>query len=209
MLLKEVPYRGKKKTARFFEDRMEFGGKAIRYCDVSTLATSALTTIHTYIGIPFGRSFTGGAQFKLKSGKSMRINMGAMTIFGIPILFRSPRKSEKLYPALHEALYTIVARNMAEPLINSISSGNTVEVGGLSINSAEAVKAKARARETSKKAPVINKGNYRESQLANSTAIVYDKAGDVLWQSSVWSNKNILLIPHILDAVFGEHDDKD
>ena len=217
MLLREVPYRGKKKIAHFFEDRVEFAGKTVYYRDVSTLTTNASSTIHTYVGIPMGRSFTGGAQFKLNSGKTVAINMGAATIFGIPILFRSPRKSEKLYPALFEALYNIVARNMAIPLINSISSGNTVEVGGLAINSAEAVKAKARDREKakakgkdSKKNPVINKGNYRESQLANnSAAIVYDKAGDILWHSSVWNNKNTLLIPHILDAVFGTRDEKE
>ena len=217
MLLREVPYRGKKKIARFFEDHVEFGGKVVSYRDISILTTSAMTTIHTYGGIPMGRSFTGGAQFKLNNGKSMRINMGAMTIFGIPILFRSPRKSEKLYPALHEALYTVVARNMAEPLINRISNGETIDVGGLAINSAQAIKAKAMAREKSKgkgkeskKNPVINKGNYRESLfVSNSIINVYDKKGDILWHTSVWNNKNTLLIPHILDAVFGEYDGKE
>jgi len=51
---------------------------------------------------------------------------------------------------------------------------------------------------------VINKENYSESQIPNGSAvIVYDKAGERLWNSSVWSNKNNLLIPYILDTIFG------
>ena len=204
VLLKEVPFKGNGKSAQFFDDRVEFNGNVVRYDDIETFTTNAQTTIHTYVGIPVGRSFDGGVLFKMNNGKTHRIAMRAMTVFGIPIMFKSPRKSEKLYPALYEALYEIVAKYMAQKMIYRIRNGETIEISGLIVNSAEARKAKIKAKEA-EKVTVITKDNYRESLTLNiSVVAVYDKAGDVLWKSSVWRNKNILLVPYILDAIFGK-----
>lgn len=195
----DVPFKGNGKSAQFFYNRMEFNGQSIRYDEIETLATSGRTTIHTYIGIPVGRSFDGGVQFKMNSGKTSKIIMNAMAIFGIPVI-RSPRKNEKLYPPLFDAVYSIVAKNMAQKYIGMIRGGATVEVAGLTINGSGAT-SKTKA---SKKVAVINKENYRECQLTNDYGVaVYDKLGEMLWSSSIWSYKNVLLVPYILDAIFG------
>lgn len=205
MLLKEVQIKGNGKSVCFFDDHLELKGKSLRYDDIAILMTNGKTTIHTYGGIPVGRSFDGGAQFKMNNGQTFRIIMSAMTVLGIPILLKSPRKSEQLYPALHEALNTIVAKYMAQKLIYKIKYGDTVEIAGLIINSYEAKKAKEKGKEKEKEVVVINKENYRESQLSNIYIVtVYDKVGSILWKSSVWDNKNILLVPYILDGIFGE-----
>ena len=196
----DVPFKNNGKSARFFNDRMEFNEQIIRYDEIETLVTSGgQTTIHTYIGIPVGRSFNGGFQFKMNSGKTHKIIMNSMAIFGIPVI-KNPRKNEKLYLPLFDAVYSIVAKNAAQKYIDMIRGGATVEVAGLTINSSEAT-SKAKA---SKKVAVINKENYRECQLTNGYGVsAYDKPGEILWSSSVWSSKNTLLIPYILDAIFG------
>jgi len=197
--LADVPFRSNGKSARFFNDRVEFNGQSILYNDIETLVTNGATTIHTYFGIPVARSFDGVVSFKMDSGKTHYINMNAMTIFGIPII-RNPRKNEKLYPPLFDAVNSIVAKSMAQKYIDEIKRGATVEVAGLTIDSSEAI-SKAKA---SKLGAVINKENYHESRIAHIHSVsVYDKQGEMLWSSSVWSYKNILLIPYILDAIFG------
>ena len=65
-VLADVPYKTNGKNARFYADHLEFNDKSIRYDDITTLATSCTTTKHTYIGIPFGRSFTGYFRFTTK-----------------------------------------------------------------------------------------------------------------------------------------------
>jgi len=209
----DVPFKGNGTSARFFNDRVEFGGRSIRYDDIETLATSGSVTINTYFGIPVGRDFTGATLFIANDGKKHVINMNAMTIFGIPILLRSPRKQEELYPSLYEALDTIVAKSMAQKLIDRVKNGGTIEVAGLIINSLEAKsKQKRKKKKASKEIVVIHKENYRESLIANisdSFVTVYDTSGDALWRSSPWCNRNILLIPYILDAIFGKSDEQD
>jgi len=200
MLLTEVPYKSNGESVRFFDDHVEFSGHSIQYDDITTLSAGSSITIHTFIGIPLGRSFTGTVIFKMNSGKSHCINLNAMSVFGIPII-RNPRKCEKLYPPLFDAAFTIVAKNMAQKYIAAIKEGATVEVAGLIINSTE-------ARPKSKKVAVINKENYLECMVLTgygaSVVDVYDKPGDILWSSSVWGDKNILLIPFILDAIFAQ-----
>ena len=88
---------------------------------------------------------------------------------------------------------------MAQRYVDAIMRGGTVEVCGLTINSLEAKS----INKSGKNTVVINKENYRESQIPNGSAvIVYDKSGERLWNSSVWSNKNNMLIPYILDTIF-------
>ena len=201
MLITEVPLKSNGESARFFHDHVEFYGKSIRYDEIATLATSNSITVHTYIGIPMGRSYDGTVSLKMNNGKTHIINMNAVAVFGIPII-RNPRKSEKLFPPLHDAVISIIAKNMAQKYINEISGGATVEVAGLTVNSSEATS------KSKKGATVINKENYRECQITcgygATAATVYDKQGDVLWSSSIWSGKNVLLVPYILDSVFGE-----
>ena len=200
MLITEVPFKSNGESARFFEDHVEFSGQSMRYDEIVTLATNNSITIHTYFGIPMGRSFNGVISLKMNNGRTHSINMNAMSMFGIPII-RNPRKNEKLFPPLYDAVYSIVARNMAQKYIDSINGGTTVEIAGLNINSSEAIS-------ESKNAVIINKENYRECQISHghgtTVAAVYDKPGDVLWSSSIWKNKNVLLVPYILDAVFGQ-----
>jgi len=200
MLITEVPLKSNGESARFFDDHLEFYGTSISYDEIATLATSNSITIHTVIFIPMGRSFDGMVTFKMNNGKTHNINMNAMSVFGIPII-RNPRKNEKLFPPLYDAVYSIVAKSMAQKYIDEINGGGTVEVTGLTVNSSEAT------FKSKKAVAFINKDNYRECQVANgygaTVATVYDKQGDTLWSSSIWSNKNVLLIPYILDAVFG------
>lgn len=200
--LASVPFKSNGKSVQFFNDRMEFNGNSIRYDDVAELyAGNTGTTVHTYIGIPVGRSFDGAVQIKTNSGKTYKIILNSMAIFGIPII-GNPRKNEKLYPPLFDAVYNIVAKNIAQKHIDKIKGGATVEVAGLNINSLEAVPAKK--GKDSKKTVAINRDNYRDCALArNGGAVVYDRQGEEIWFSSFWSNKNVLLVPHILDAIFG------
>ena len=194
-ILADVQFKSNGKSAQFFDDHIEFYGKSFRYDDIKTLITRGATTIHTYIGIPVGRSFDGVVQFKLNNGKTHHINMNAMNIFGIG----KARKNEKLFPPLFNAVYSIVAKRMAEKQIDMIRAGATVEVAGLTINSLEATS----KSKVSKKVVVINKENYRESHLINgSGVIVYDKPGEILWSSSMKNSKNVLLVPYILDTIF-------
>ena len=198
--LEDIPYKRNGKSARFYNDRVEFNKKIIRYDDIAILmAGCGGTTIHTYCGIPLGRSFDGAVVFKMNDGKTHGINMNSMSMFGIPFI-RNPRKSAKLFPPLFDAVHSIVAWKMAQRYVDAIMRGDTVAVGGLTINSLEAKS----INKSGKNTVVINKENYRESQIPNGSAvIVYDKAGERLWNSSVWSNKNNLLIPYILDTIFG------
>ena len=199
MFLTEVPYKSNGESAQFYSDHLEFNGKSVLYDEIETLETRGGTTVYTYFGIPMGRGFDGGVFLKMSNGKRHNIVMNAVSVFGIPII-RNPRKIEKLYPALFDAVYLIVAKEMAHKCIGMIREGATVEVAGLSINSSEAT-SKAKS---SKKATVISKENYRECQLTSDYGVtIYDKPGDILWSSSVWSNKNNLLIPYILDNIFG------
>ena len=197
MLITEVPFKSKGESARFFEDHVEFSGQSMRYDEIATLVTSSAITIHTYFGIPVGRSFNGVVSLKMNNGRTHSIKLNAVAIFGIPII-RNPRKNEELFLPLYNAVYSIVARNMAQKYIDAINGGSTVEIAGLTVNSSEAMSA-------SKNAVLINKENYRECHVSHgygTVATVYDKSGDTLWSSSVWKNKNILLVPYILDAVF-------
>ena len=201
MFLTEVPYRRNGKSAVFFDDHVEFGGQSIRYDEIETLTTNGRTTIHTFIGIPVGRSFDGGVQFKMNNGKTAKIIMSAWTLFGIPVIWpRRPRTSEKLYPPMFDAVYSIVARHMAQKYIYWIQGGATVEVAGFTINSSGATtKAKL-----SKNITTINKENYSTCQIKNDYGIaVFDKHGDMLWQT-FWgsSYKNVLLIPYIFEVIF-------
>ncbi|WP_455715142.1 hypothetical protein [Anaerosporobacter sp.] len=198
--LVDVPYKRNGKSARFYNDRVEFKKKSIRYDDIAILiASCGTTTIHTYCGIPVGRSYDGAVVFKMNDGKTHGINLNSMSLFGISFI-RNPRKSEKLFPPLFNAVHSIVAWNMAQRYVDAIMRGGTVEVCGLTINSLEAKSIKKSGKNT----VVINKENYRESQIPNgSDVIVYDKSGERLWNSSIWSYKNNLLIPYILDTIFG------
>lgn len=199
----EVPFKSNGEKAQFFNDHVEFSGQRIMYSEIEELAAGSNgVTIHTYVGIPLGRSFDGSFTFKMKSGKKFQIIMNSVSLFGIPII-RNPRKTEKLFPPLFQAVYSIVAQNMAQKYVDLIRGGSTVEVAGLEINSIEAKpKAKAKAK-ASKEVAIINKENYRECQITHTYGVVvFDKPGNTLWSSSVWSNKNILLIPYILDAIF-------
>ncbi|MDR1563657.1 MAG: zinc ribbon domain-containing protein [Oscillospiraceae bacterium] len=194
--LADIPFKTSGKSARFFSDHIEFKGQSLRYDQIAQITARAAVTVHTYVGIPVGRSFDGVVLFKMDSGKTHKIIMSAMNVFGIG----KARKNEKLYPPLFEAVNAIVAKNVAQRYINQIRAGATVEVAGLTINSLQAT---AQAK-ISKKITVINKENYRESQITNGYGgvAVYDKPGELLWSSSVFSNKNILLVPYILDAIF-------
>ena len=199
MFITEVPFKSNGESAQFFSDHLEFNGKSVLYDEIETLETRGGTTVYTYFGIPMGRGFDGGLFLKTSNGKRHSIVMNAVSVFGIPLI-RNPRKNEKLYPALFDAVFSIVAKDMAQKCIDLIREGATVEVAGLSIsNSGATSKAKS-----SKEATVINKENYRECQLTSDYGVaVYDNPGDVLWRSSVWSNKNNLLVPYILDDIFG------
>lgn len=195
--LAEVPYKGNGESVRFFSEHMELKGQSIPYEDIAFLSSNGSSTVHTFIGIPLGRSFDGGVVLKMNNGKTHSINMNSMSMFGIPII-RNPRKNEKLFPALFSAVNSIVAKAMAQKHIDAINVGNTVEVAGLVINSLEA------KPKSSKKAVIINRDNYRDSLLTSGTSVgVYDGNGDLIWGSSIWDYKNILLIPYILDAIFG------
>ena len=198
MFITEVPFKSNGESAQFFSDHLEFNGKSVLYDEIETLETRGATTVYTYFGIPMGRGFDGGLFLKMSDGKRHSIVMNAMSVFGIPII-RNPRKNEKLYPALFDAIFSIVAKNMAQKRIDAIRGGATVEVAGLNINSSEATT----KSKSSKEPTVINKENYRDCQLTSGYGVaVYDKPGDILWSSSVWSNKNNLLIPYILDDIF-------
>ncbi|HQD49903.1 MAG TPA: hypothetical protein PLL17_02055 [Defluviitaleaceae bacterium] len=193
-LIVEVPINPKGKTARFYDDRVEFNEKVILYKDIEGLTAGTLgKTVHTYIGIPVGRSFDGGVRFRTKDGKNHNIVMNSFAMFGIPII-RNPKKYEKLFYPLYEAVYSIVAKNMAKPYIDKIRAGATVEVSGFLINSAEAKPVKSR------KPIVITKANYRDYQVRDlGDVIVFDRSGDVLWQ---FTKPNALLIPYIFDEIF-------
>ena len=126
----------------------------------------------------------------MNDGKTHGINMNSMSMFGIPFI-RNPRKSAKLFPPLFDAVHSIVAWKMAQRYVDAIMRGDTVAVGGLTTNSLEAKS----INKSGKNTVVINKENYSESQIPNGSAvIVYDKAGERLWNSSVgirfyWSCK--------------------
>ncbi|MCL2109335.1 MAG: hypothetical protein FWH20_08340 [Oscillospiraceae bacterium] len=198
-LLAEIPLKKQGQTARFFDERVEFGGQIVNYADIVTLRANADYTVNTYVGIPVWSDFRSGIHFKLNSGQTAKIPLCSMRVFGIPF-GGSPGKTSKLFPPLLNAAYEIVAKNMAAQYINTIKSGGEVEICGLLINSTEASKYSKKKG----KVPVINKENYRESQVTNNCGVaVYDKPGAVLWSSSAWKTDNALLIPHILDAVFG------
>lgn len=194
----DVPYKSNGKSAQFFDDRLEFKGNSIRYDEIEILtATRGNTTINTYVGIPLGRSFQGGVQFKMNNGKTCQINMNSVSLFGIPFI-GNPRKNEKLCPPIFDAVYSIVAKSMAEKQIDLIRGGATVEIAGMLINSLEAKPKK------SKDDVVINKENYRDCQLTNDSGVaVFNNIGDKLWRSSIWSNKSVLLLPYIFDAIYG------
>jgi hypothetical protein len=199
--LVDVPFKSNGKSARFFDDHVEFNEQSIRYDEIETLTTNGGTTIHKLGGIiPVGRSFDGLVQFKTSSGKTAKIIMTSLAIFGIPVI-RNPRRNAELFPPLFDAVYSIVAKSMAQKYIDMIQGGATVEVAGLIINhSAAASKTKAKA---SKDPVAIHKGNYHDCQLTGPYSVaVFDKQGEKIWSSSIWDYKNVLLIPHILDAIF-------
>jgi len=197
-LLAELPIKSNGKSARFFYDRVEFDGKSIRYDDIAILSTHGMTTVHTFVGIPVGRSFDGVVSFKMNSGKMHVINLNSMSMFGIPII-RNPRKNEKLYPPLFDAVNSIVARYMAQKYIYAIQGGATVEVSNLTINSYEATS----VSKILKKVTTINRANYRESIILDNYGVaVYDRPGELLWSNPIMNFKNVLLVPYILDAIF-------
>ncbi|HOA80825.1 MAG TPA: hypothetical protein PKK61_07165, partial [Defluviitaleaceae bacterium] len=97
-----------------------------------------------------------------------------------------------------EAIFSIVAKSMAQKYIDMIKEGATVEVAGLAINSTE-----AKPTKKSKKPVIINKDNYRDFEITKGDGVaIYDKPGNLIWQSSFVSNKNAFLIPHIFNAIF-------
>jgi len=197
--LAEVPLKKKGQSVKFFDERVEFGGQTVNYADIDTLRANTDYTIHTYGGIPVWSDFRSGVHFKLKNNQTAKISLCSMRVFGIPF-GGSPGKTSKLFPPLLDAVFAIIAKNMAGQYINSIKAGAEVEVCGLFINSTEA----SSFSKKKGKVPVINKENYRESQITKACGVaVYDKPGEVLWCSSVWKTDNALLIPYILDAVFG------
>ncbi|HOQ17030.1 MAG TPA: hypothetical protein PLL17_02065 [Defluviitaleaceae bacterium] len=166
------------------------------YRDIEILETTAKVIISRFLGIPVGRKFEAYVRFRMKDGKKYNINMNAMATFGISF-GRNPRQYEELYPKVFEAVYAIVAKAMAQPYINKIRSGATVEVAGLMINATAAKPVKSR------KDIVINSSNYREAVISQGYGVtVYNKQGDVLWDSPYFNYKNILLIPHILNEIF-------
>ncbi|MCL2036366.1 MAG: hypothetical protein FWG83_03140 [Oscillospiraceae bacterium] len=199
-LIADVPLKKKGRSAQFFSDRVEFNGQSVRYDDIDILRTKAQTTIHTYAAIPVGRSFDGAVNFKMKNGKSLKINLSSMTVLGIPF-GGSARKNEKLYPALFDAVFSVVAQNMAQRYIEMIRAGNQVEVAGLIINgSAASPKPKGKKPVTVS----ITRENYRDAQINGGYGVmVYDKSGESIWCSSVWDNANVLVLPYILDTFFG------
>lgn len=196
--LTEVPYK-KNSVLRFFHDRVEFNGKCIRYDDIATITTTTGgVTVHTFLLIPVGRDFDGLISFKMNDGKTQTFSLRGFSLFGIPIA-GNPRKNEELFPPLFDAVSDIVAKNMAERYLNLIQRGNTVEVGGFKINSSEA----RSITKSAKKEIVINKENYRECRLSDSYRVeVYANSCEIIWNSSIWNNKNDLLIPYIFDALF-------
>lgn len=197
----EVPIKPNgKKNVQFYDDRVEFDGKSLLYADIEGLSVSSDATRIRYGIIPAGRTFFASVQFHMKDGKKSRININSMSIFGIPVL-GNPRKYAELYPALFNAVYSIVAKNMAQKYIDLIRRGTSVEVAGLEINGAE-MKSTSKS---SKKAVVINQGNYHECNISNDGSVaIYDNQNKLLWASSMWNNKNALLIPHIAGELFGK-----
>jgi hypothetical protein len=196
MFVVEVPFKSNGKSARFFDDHIEFNKLCIRYDDIEVLTATASSMTYSLAFIPVGRAFTGAVSFKMNYGKRHHINMNAGSIFGIPFM-RNPRKNEMLFPPLFDAVYSVIAKAMAQRYIAAIQRGATIEIAGLSINN-------SCATSKSKKATPLHKGNYRESQVITGAGVfVYDKQGNTLWQSPAFKYKNILLVPHILDAIFG------
>ncbi len=123
--------------------------------------------------------------------------MNAMSVFGIG----KAHKNEELYPDVFEPVFTIVAKYMAQQLIDAINGGSTVELTNLSINSVEAVTKAKLAKNVIK----INKENYGDWEFRPGYAVwVSDKAGTPFYNTPVMSDKNNLLVPYVLEALFGE-----
>lgn len=196
-LIKEVPINTKGGAARFYADRVEFNDKTVLYSEIEALETRHMVTINRYVGIPLSRAFDGTVFFIMSNGKKQKIDLRAVAMFGIPIM-NNPQKYEELYPELFEAIFSIVAKSMAQKYIDMIKEGATVEVAGLAINSTE-----AKPTKKSKKPVIINKDNYRDFEITKGDGVaIYDKPGNLIWQSSFVSNKNAFLIPHIFNAIF-------
>jgi len=199
MFLAEVPYKSNGESVSFHDDHVEFKGQSIRYDEIETMAAAGQSVTHTYIGIPVGKSFDGSIVFWTRDGKRRGIVMNSMSIFGIPII-RNPRKNAELFPPLFDAVDKIIARSMAQRYIYAIQQGQTVEVAGLLINGAAAVP----KGKSPQKTEMITKVNYQACEIiGGGTGVrVYGKMGELIWGSSIWSTKNVLLLPHILDAIF-------
>lgn len=196
-LIAEVPYKRNGKTVKFYDDHMDYKGNNILYADIDILTTSALSTRMLFLGIPAGRSFAGAFQFKMNTGKKFTINLSSLSVFGIPF-HGSPKKNEKLYPPLFDAVNSLVAKSMAQKYIDKINQGETVEVAGLSINSSE-----AKTTGKMKKTVVISKENYRNCRHTPAYGTeIFDKSGQMICRTSTWSLKNNLLIPYIFDTIF-------
>lgn len=202
-LLKEVPINKKGETAKFYTDRVEFKGKVVKYDQIKSLSVNAELTTHRVNFIPMGRSFSGYVRFDMNDGKKVAINLNAMSILGIPFGGR-PKKKAELFPELFEATYTIIAKSMAQKYIDSIRGGASVEVADLIIDSRGAKKAKPKAKE--KDEIIISKDNYERCQLLKGYRMaVVNKTGTAAWESYSRDNKDVLLIPYILDATFGDN----
>ena len=200
-LLVEVPYHKKGKVANFYDDYLEFKGKSIYYKDIAKVNVSVgRSTVHKYVFISVGRDFEGPITLQTTDGKKHNIGMRSMSVFGIPIYGGSPKKTPALYETLFDAVESVVVRNVAQRYIEDIKSGKECEISGLAVNNMQAVPIKKSRKEQI----VITKDNYRDSLMTQNLGVeVFDKEGNIIWHSNRLSDDNNLVIPYVLDAIFG------
>ena len=188
-----VPYKGSGEQARFYEDRVEFGGHSIRYADVAEMDTSGVTSSMTAL-IFYQSDFSGRIGFTLRDGRKEKIKVKGFSIYGIG----TTRSAKKRFQPLFSAAYNVAARAMAKIALEQIRQGATINIAGMEINSNGATYKKLLRKE-----PVyISRHNFGACGLDGYFVRIVDKTGNKLLSTSD-DNANALLLPYILTTLFG------
>jgi len=200
MFLAQVPFKTNGESLVFHDDHVEFKGQSLRYDQIESLVMDGRWDFEAG-HMPAGSGFTGFVTFSMRDGGRHKVVINETTIFGISVILGNPRNSHELFVPLFEAVYSILAKSVAQRFIHAIRQGQTVEVAGLLISETVAV----RKGESPGVPGTIIKANYQKCQINDygSGVTVFGKMGETLWISPVWNYTNVILIPHILDAIFG------
>ena len=121
-------YKNGKKEAVFFEDRLEYDGKVLRYDDIEEVTVNASNS--KVFGIVFYLSnFAFDFAFKDKAGTVHHIERRGTSLYGIGSATRVLHEYDEVAPPM----YKIVIASVTRRLINTIENGGEVELCGMKI----------------------------------------------------------------------------